>query len=44
VRECVVFTKNVAELRGQGVTVPDPLPAGRKRSSGKLTEWGSLGG
>lgn len=27
-RGCGVFTKNIRELRGQGVRVPDPLPMG----------------
>ena len=27
-RRCGVFTKNIRELRGQGVVVPDPLPTG----------------
>jgi predicted nucleic acid-binding protein len=27
-RGCQIFTKNLAELRGQGVDAPDPLPAG----------------
>jgi len=26
-RTCPVYTKNVRELQGQGITVPDPLPA-----------------
>jgi predicted nucleic acid-binding protein len=26
-RECVVYTKNVRELEGQGATVPQPLPS-----------------
>jgi predicted nucleic acid-binding protein len=26
-RACPVYTKNVRELRGQGISVPDPLPA-----------------
>jgi predicted nucleic acid-binding protein len=25
-RKCAVYTKNLAELRGQGVHVPEPLP------------------
>jgi predicted nucleic acid-binding protein len=27
-RQCTVYTKNVRELEGQGVTVPQPLPSG----------------
>ncbi len=27
-RQCVVYTKNVRELRRQATTVPDPLPDG----------------
>jgi hypothetical protein len=30
-RHCQVFTKNVRELRGQGVSAPDPLPDGTLR-------------
>jgi predicted nucleic acid-binding protein len=28
---CVVFTKNLRELRGQGAEAPDPLPDGKPR-------------
>ncbi len=33
-RDCPVYTKNVRELRGQGVDAPDPLPASARASNG----------